>query len=69
MKRRDFLKLSAALALTGAAAACGVGVPTLRDVAALVKGTGKNTPATVKYYDIEAAGFRSFRIENLIPIY
>lgn len=42
---------------------------TLRDVAALVKGTGKNTPATVKYYDIEAAGFRSFRIENLITIY
>lgn len=42
---------------------------TLRDVAALVKGTGKETPATVRYYDVEAAGFRSFRIENLITIY
>lgn len=42
---------------------------TLRDVSALVKGTGKETPATVRYYDVEAAGFHSFRIENLITIY
>lgn len=42
---------------------------TLRDVSALVKGTGKETPATVRYYDVESAGFRSFRIENLITIY
>lgn len=42
---------------------------TLRDVVALVKGTGKETPSTVRYYDLEAAGFRSFRIENLITIY
>ncbi len=42
---------------------------TLRDVAALIKGTGKETPSTVRYYDLEAVGFRSFRIENLITIY
>lgn len=42
---------------------------TLRDVVALVKGMGKETPSTVRYYDLEAVGFRSFRIENLITIY
>ncbi|WP_071133881.1 SH3 beta-barrel fold-containing protein [Millionella massiliensis] len=41
---------------------------TLQDVASLVKGTGRDTPTTIKYYDVEAAGFRSFRIENLITI-
>ena len=31
--------------------------------------TGTETPKTVKYYDIEAANWRSFKIENLITIY
>lgn len=42
---------------------------TLQGVAALIKGTGTDTPQTVRYYDLEAGAFRSFRIENLIAIY
>lgn len=43
---------------------------TLRDVSVLVKGTGRSDDGrTVKYYDIEADGWRSFKIENLITIY
>lgn len=43
---------------------------TLHDVAATVKGTGRpNDGQTVKYYDVEAAGWRSFKVENLIAIY
>ena len=42
---------------------------TLRGVSAIIKGTGTETPKTVKYYDIEADGWRSFKIENLITIY
>lgn len=46
--------------------ACG----TLRDIAATIKGTGRpDDGRTVKYYDIEAAGWRSFKVENLITIY
>ena len=42
---------------------------TLQDVFPLVKGTGTASPKTVRYYDIEAAGWRSFRVENLIAVY
>ena len=42
---------------------------TLRGVSSIIKGTGTETPKTVKYYDIEAANWRSFKIENLITIY
>lgn len=42
---------------------------TLRSVQALVKGTGSDTPKTVRYYDTNAQAFRSFRVEKLITIY
>lgn len=43
---------------------------TLHDVAATVKGTGRpDDGQTVKYYDVEAAGWRSFKVENFIAIY
>lgn len=42
---------------------------TLQGVAALIKGTGVKSPKTVRYYDVEAGGFRSFRTENLITVY
>ena len=46
--------------------ACG----TLHDVASTVKGTGRpDDGQTVKYYDIEAHGWRSFKVENLIAVY
>lgn len=46
--------------------ACG----TLHDVAATVKGTGRlDDGRTVKYYDTEAAGWRSFKVENLVTVY
>lgn len=46
--------------------ACG----TLHDVAAMVKGTGRpDDGQTVKYYDVEADGWRSFKVENLVTVY
>lgn len=46
--------------------ACG----TLHDVAATVKGIGRpDDGQTVKYYDVEADGWRSFKVENLVMVY
>lgn len=46
--------------------ACG----TLHDVAATIKGTGRpNDALTIRYYDVEANGWRSFKVENFIAIY
>lgn len=43
---------------------------TLKNTGLLVKGTGKpDDGQTFKYYDVEAHGFRSFRVENFITIY
>lgn len=43
---------------------------TLRGVSSLVKGTGRpDDGRTVKYYDVEADGWRSFKIENMITVY
>lgn len=43
---------------------------TLKDTAAQVKGSGQiDNGRTVRYYDVEAGGWRSFKSENLIAIY
>ena len=42
---------------------------TLKDIQSLIKGTGKENYKTVRYYDVEAGGFRSFKIENFITAY
>ncbi|MFI3306110.1 MAG: SH3 beta-barrel fold-containing protein [Rikenellaceae bacterium] len=44
-------------------------VGTLQVASHLVKGNGKDTPSTLRYFDVEASAFRSFRVENLIAIY
>lgn len=45
-------------------------IGTLKDTAALVKGTGRHDDGrTVKYYDIEADGWRSFKVENFVTAY
>jgi hypothetical protein len=44
-------------------------VGTLKEVSAMVKGTGSENYKTVAYYDLEAGGFRSFKVENLITVY
>ena len=45
-------------------------IGTLKEVATLVKGTGRHDDGrTVKYYDIEADGWRSFKVENLVTVY
>lgn len=41
---------------------------TLRDTQSLVKGTGSANYKTMRYFDIEANGFRSFKVENLITV-
>ena len=33
------------------------------------KGTGPENYKTVRYFDVEANGFRSFKVENLITTY
>lgn len=46
--------------------ACG----TLHNVASTVKGVGRpDDGQTVKYYDVEAGGWRSFRVENFVTAY
>lgn len=42
---------------------------TLKDVQNLIKGTGAENFKTVRYFDIDANGFRSFKVENFITIY
>ena len=42
---------------------------TLQGIAPLIKGSGQDSPKTFRYFDVEAGGFRSFRIENLITVY
>lgn len=43
---------------------------TLKDTAALVKGSdGPTHSPTVRYYDVEARGWRSFKVENFVTVY
>ena len=42
---------------------------TLQDVSNLIKGTGVENYKTVRYFDVDANGFRSFKVENLITVY
>ena len=42
---------------------------TLQDVSNLIKGTGIENYKTVRYFDVDANGFRSFKVENLITVY
>lgn len=42
---------------------------TLKDIQSLIKGTGKENYKTVRYFDVDAGGFRSFRVENFITSY
>ena len=42
---------------------------TLKDVQNLIKGTGTENYKTVRYFDVDANGFRSFKVENFITAY
>ena len=42
---------------------------TLKNVSDNIKGTGKPNYKTLAYFDTEANGFRSFRVENFITAY
>ena len=42
---------------------------TLKDIQNLIKGTGSENYKTIRYFDIEANGFRSFKVENFITAY
>ncbi|TXF75920.1 SH3 beta-barrel fold-containing protein [Chryseobacterium sp.] len=41
---------------------------TLKNVAQFVKGNGVQTPKVFNYWDLEAAAFRSFKVENFIAV-
>lgn len=43
---------------------------TLREVATLIKGTGRpDDGRTIRYYDVDADGWRSFKVENFVTAY
>lgn len=43
---------------------------TLQEVAARVKGTGRpDDGRTIRYYDVNADGWRSFKVENFVTAY
>lgn len=42
---------------------------TLKDIESLIKGTGTENYKTVRYFDVDANGFRSFKVENFITAY
>lgn len=45
-------------------------IGTLKDTTVLVKGTGRpDDGRTVRYYDVEADGWRSFKVENFVTAY
>ena len=44
-------------------------IGTLQNVDNLIKGTGASPINTIKYFDLQASAFRSFRIENLVTVY
>jgi len=45
-------------------------IGTLKDTTVLVKGTGRpDDGRTVRYYDVEANGWRSFKVENFVTAY
>lgn len=45
-------------------------IGTLKDTAALVKGTEcSDDGRTMRYFDVEADGWRSFKVENFITAY
>src|SRR4051812_48579677 len=44
-------------------------VGTLQNIGNKLTGNGSHTDKTVCYYDTEAIGFRSFKIQNLLNIY
>ena len=45
-------------------------IGTLKEVATLVKGTGRpDDGRTVRYYDVEADDWRSFKVENFVTAY
>lgn len=41
---------------------------TLKNVGQFIRGTGKVNNKVFRYWDTEAAGFRCFRVENLVNV-
>lgn len=44
-------------------------IGTLKGVDGMITGTGRPSMETLRYYDLEASGFRSFRVENLVTVF
>lgn len=42
---------------------------TLKNVSAMVKGTGTENFKTVAFFDVDKRAFRCFKVENLITVY
>ena len=42
---------------------------TLQNVQNLIKGTGLESCKTIRYFDLDANAFRSFKVENFITVY
>lgn len=44
-------------------------IGTLRNVSNFIKGTGSSNDKVFRYWDLEAAAFRCFKVENLVTIF
>ncbi|HEY9222325.1 MAG TPA: SH3 beta-barrel fold-containing protein [Lutibacter sp.] len=42
---------------------------TLKNIAQLIKGTGQTNNSVFHYWDLQAVGFRCFKVENLVTIF
>lgn len=42
---------------------------TLKDTQSIIKGTGSENLKTMRYFDVDTNGFRSFKVENQVTIY
>lgn len=42
---------------------------TLKNIAQFVKGTGTTSEKVFHYWDLEAVGFRCFKVENLVAVF
>ncbi|MCD7931801.1 MAG: SH3 beta-barrel fold-containing protein [Tannerellaceae bacterium] len=42
---------------------------TLKDIEGLIKGTGRESYKSIRYFDLDAQAFRSFKVENFITIF
>ena len=67
--RQRMAKETVKIAFEKADGSLRIAYATLKGTSNLIKGTGTPNFKTVNYFDTEAEGFRSFKVENFIAAY